>query len=491
MATEQLIKETLKQAKWSDQLQRMTEVRKWIDYYNYRQHEPGFNTKQSASLSYMSEVIARLFPNTASEMIPYIRTYPLTEQIINDTAILFSRPPILTVNPAEKLAPESPVMTLFNAEIVDKPMLFPTMLTVNRYVNLCYKIGVMPRWYEAGKQIEYIILTPDKCVVTQDPDSPSHITSVIYQVDNMQDTAQATQAQNRWMMVTPEEYTKLEIGSNGGIKIISTEPNPYKKIVVSWFQNQMPLDGFWIDRGQPIVDCNESYNVNKTLEKLIVVMQSYSTLVTWGIPVEKTITWGVNAVLNLGVSDDITKQPGDAKYITPDPKISEVSDIVEGEVNSMANYAGLSKEAYRKDTNTFSSGYQLELSKQDVLNQAELEKPYYTQAMKDLMLNACLVFTTHSGKTLEAVKDFNIDYQPMQFKKNPLEVRQIWNIDKMLGIKSPIDMLMELNPEMSREAAIEKMALIQKELNQFKQLSPFDEAMKPDTEDKDDNQDSE
>ena len=122
-----------------------------------------------------------------------------------------------------------------------------------------------------------------------------------------------------------------------------------------------------MDKGQPIVDANEDYNVVKTLEKLAITYQMYSTLVMWGMPIEKEINWGVQAVLNFGINDDPTKQAGDAHYITPDPKLTKVSQIIESDINSIAGFAGLSEEAYRKRTNSFTSGYHLELSKQDVV----------------------------------------------------------------------------------------------------------------------------
>lgn len=466
--SEQLLKEGLKRSKWTNELERMNEARKYIDFYNFRQNDKGKGS--NSQYSYMAERIAEMFPLTAGDMMPYICTYPLTEQIINDISIIYNRPPRLTVNPEQKLDPESPLVRLFMDEIVEKPLLYPTLLTVNRYVNLLGKVGVMPRWYENGQQLEYVILTPDKCFVLQDPDSPSHINAIIYGTDPLQDTPVATNKTNRWTMITAEEISEVEINTYSGAmnyKIKSTMPNPYKFIPVSWYQNSLPLDGFWNDKGNPIVDFNEYYNANKTLEQLEIIYQTYSTLVLVDMPAEKTITWGVKAVLNVTSDPTNPNINPDAKYITPNPKMAEVSAIIEGGKNDLAGYAGLSKEAFRKETNSFTSGYHLELSKQDVINQADIDKPFYTAATKDMLTKACKIYSTHSTRTLEAAQTFSIDYQDIVFKKNPIEVWQVRTYEKLNGVASPIDFIMEDNPDLTRAEAEERFRQVQKDLNEF------------------------
>jgi hypothetical protein len=473
MITEQMIWDSLKAAKWSEDIERRKQARKQIDYYQFRQNETCDNNQ-----AYMQERIAQMFPNTASDMYPYISTYPITEQIINDISILFSRPPIITPNPDEELPDDNPSLKLFKEEIIDKPLLYPNLVMVNRLVNLTGKVAVMPRWYEAGRELEYVVITPDKCFVLQDPDSPNHITAIVYQVDTLTDTPQLAVRQDDWIMITAEEVTKLKINAtSGAVTITSSEPNIYKVIPVAWFTNSIPIDGFWNDKGNPIVERNEQYNVNKTLEKLAITYQMYSTLVLTDVPPEKTINWGVRAVLSLEGDPTNSNVRPDAKYITPSPLLAEVSNIVEGDLNALANYAGLSKEAYRKDTNTFASGYQLELSKQDVINNAELEIPFYTQSIKTLLKLACLVYSTHSGKNLETLQTFSIDYQPLSFKKNPLEIRQQWQIDKNLGIMSPIDMIMELNSDLTREQAVTRFEQVKQDLEEYGAVSNLDALM--------------
>ena len=487
--TLQEIKDSLKRAKWSNEKARMSEAEKYLDYYNYRQDSLGYSETNDKQTSYMRDRIAERFPLTQADMFPYISTYPITEQIINDISIMFNNPPAITINPEQKLAEDDAKVLLFKDEIIDKPMLYPNLVAVNRYTNLLGKVGVMPRWYEAGGELEYVILTPDKCFVFQDPDSPSHITAVIYQVDNMEDTPHSVHPVDEWFMITDTERVKLKIGRNvGDVKIVSSEPNPYGMINVAWFQNNIPLSGFWNKKGNPIVEANEGYNINKTLEKLCITYQMYSTLVTIDVPNESTLTWGVKAVLNMHSDSTNDNIRPDAKYITPDPKLEQVSGIIEGEINAIAGYAGLSEEAYRKKTNSFTSGYHLELSKQDVINQNEMEIPFYTSAIKKLLEIACTVYTKHAKNTLDTVKTYTIDYQPLSFKKNPLEVWQIRTIEKLNKMGSPVDWLMEDNPELSREDAIERLKQIESDIKEFAS-SPMLNSMSKAIDDEDNEED--
>jgi hypothetical protein len=474
--TKQMIVEGLKQAKWDDQIKRQKEARKYIDYYNNRQDE---GDGRVAGQSYLKELVAKMFPLTKADMFPYCRTYPITEQIINDASILFNNPPRITINPADALDSADPKVLLFQQEIVDKPMLNATLIQVNRYTNLLNKIAVMPKWYETGKAIEYVILTPDKVMVLQDPDSPQHINAILYALDPLQDTIGYTARADRYMMITDEEWAEVKI-SRGQPEIVKSDKNPYGFIPVAWFQNSLPIDGFWIDKGNPIVEANEHYNVYKTLEKLAITYQMYSTLVTIDIPAEAQIPWGVRAVLNLSGDQNNPNVRPDAKYITPDPKLTEVSTIIEGEIDQMAGYAGLSKEAYRNEVNSFTSGYHLELSKQEVINNAELEKPFYTKGLTDLLTMACRIYTHHNPtNTLESVTDFAIDYKPIEFKRNPMEVWQVRILEKQNGIKSNVDFVMEDNPDLTRDEAIQRLQQVEADKTEIGGFTtaPLDEAL--------------
>ena len=119
----------------------------------------------------------------------------------------------------------------------------------------------------------------------------------------------------------------------------------------------------------------------------------------------------------------------------------------------------------------------LELSKQDVINNAEIEKPFYTSAIKDLIKYAVMVYSKNAKNTLESVTTVMVDYQPVVFKKNPVEVWQVRTYEKLNGVKSPIDFIMEDNPDLTRAEAEERYEQVQADLDKFADTGSLDKFM--------------
>lgn len=69
-------------------------------------------------------------------MARYASTYPLTQRVIDDTSILFQNPMLVDID-KENLEDE------FTTMLTDS-MFHATLDKVNHFVNLTYKVGVMP-----------------------------------------------------------------------------------------------------------------------------------------------------------------------------------------------------------------------------------------------------------------------------------------------------------------------------------------------------------
>lgn len=450
MDINKLLTDSLSRAKWQEELKRMEKADEALDFYNYEQIE------------YTNKLIESQFPKSYTDMVKYTRTYPITEQIINDISLL-AKKPIKFILPKEIQSDETKT-ALFTAEIIDKPMINAFMLMINRYVNLLDKIAVMPLWYKNGNHIELDIITPDKCFVIQDPDSPSHILAFVYRVNSLENTPTTALPTDIWMMVTPEYTQKITIDSNSGQYKFAgeQEPNPYKVIPVAWFTNTISVKNFWPEKGNPYVAINKDFNVLKTLQRLAETYQMYSTLVRIGFPSESVTTWGVASVIDIPLREGPGNQ-GDAKYISPDTKFKEVDDLMNGDVDNLAAYAGLSNDVFRKKTQTLPSGYALKLSKADVIEQNETEKLFYVPAIRQLLNLMIQIFSYHSPtQTLESIKSdlINIDFQPISIEQNPIEQAQLRVTNKMLGIADRVTWLMEDNPELTEEEALEFIAKI-------------------------------
>ena len=451
--TEAMVTAALKRAKLSEQQARMKLAGKAIDFYNYKQKE------------YTLDTLSVRFPKTYDKLGRYLRTFPITQELIDDISILFKRPAEITA-----VDTSDAVANLFQTEIVAKPNLNPILLQTHRYVNLVGKTGILCRWYEAGQQIEYVILTPDKCMVLQDPDSPTHIVALLYPKNQMTDSYTSAIPVNRWHMITDKYRYEIELtNSTNGYRILTQEDNPYGVIPVAWFTNNCETDSFWTDKDNPYVDGNIDYNVGKTLQALAIAYQMYSTLVTIGMPKEQTLEWGVTSWLNLP-NEFMDKTAPDAKFITPDAKFNECNQIFENDINALASYAGISAEAYRKQNSSFQSGYAIKLSKADVYEQNELDKVWFTKSIKDLMLIACKVYSEHMNNTLASVKNISVTYPPVQIERDRAEVLQERSTERMLGIGDPLLWIMQ-DYDIDETAAKAMLDGIRQRANQYNPMT--------------------
>ena len=153
--------ESLKtKAKRQADLDRRVQAAIAIDFYNNQQYD------------YMSEVIYRIYPKTASEIVNYINCKRLTEQIINDRAILFKRPAKITIDTESET-----LQNLFN-EVIDGSELWKKLIAIDRMSELTGKVGAAVHWHPVDQRVVVDIITPDTCFVIQDEHDPTKVTDV-------------------------------------------------------------------------------------------------------------------------------------------------------------------------------------------------------------------------------------------------------------------------------------------------------------------------
>jgi len=119
-----LIVEQKKTSIWQEDLKRRRGVLKAIDFYENNQEY------------YLDHLLETIYPATHTKVARYAETYPLTQRVIDDTSILFQDQALVDID-KENLLQE------FNDMLTDS-MFHATLDKVNHYVNLTYKVGVMP-----------------------------------------------------------------------------------------------------------------------------------------------------------------------------------------------------------------------------------------------------------------------------------------------------------------------------------------------------------
>jgi len=417
-----------RQAKQYDERDRMTEAVKALDYYNNRQ------------LDYLLDCIAQLYPNEKDVMQKYAYALPLTKSFIHDIAILFQETAeILPVTEDKQILEKW-------QEITEECNLHPKLLQIDRMVELFTKVGVCVRWHSSG-YIILDILTPDRTIVEQDSEDHSKAIKVWYLISQKTNTPQDGEVCT-WAEWTAETYREVVMDSNFNVKKqVKSEPNPYGRIPISWFTNNLELDEFWHDSGYPVIDTNEAVNIRMSNLMLAMDYQTVSLLVTTGLPESQSIPVGVTQRLNIppGVTGEASGFG--AEYITPSPLLKDVWDLVNQFIVMVARLYNLSAQSINRDSASFPSGYQLKLSKQDIVNYNKTKKPLYRKPVKDLCRDIADCYSINSKLFTFGQLDFTVDFADVQFETNPIEQAQLNAIELGNGITSEVQILMDRNPD--------------------------------------------
>lgn len=428
-------------AKWQEDVERRKMAVKALDYYRNEQKE------------YLVDLIGELYPKEKDVLSKYATTYGLTRTMVNDMALVFQTPADITIEGSE--AQQAKL-----AELLDETGFNRVLLQIDRYVELLGKVGLCPRWHTDQKYIVLDILTPDRCIVEQDPQDHARALTVKYHIAEMQSTPNG-QDSAKWAVWTAEEYREVRMSAAGAeIETLTREPNPYKRIPVAWFTMQSELDEFWPDEGNSIVDANELVNLRLSNLQIALDYQSFSTLVTRGLPESQSIPVGVTHRINIPYNASNGELAGDANYITPAPMLLESWQILNEYITNTARLNGLSAQSFNRDSASFSSGYQLKLSKQDIINRNVLKREFYRDPIKQGVQLIMDCFTLNNPFRFPDNAEISVDFAEITYETNPLENEQLYAMKLSNGTIDRVMILMEQNPDLEEAEAEALLAQI-------------------------------
>jgi len=437
------------QAKTQDEKQRMKEAAVAIDFYNGRQKQ------------HMLDLVSLIYPNTWQDIQHYVSTSNLTRGIIDKKAMLFLAPPEV------ELDTDNEALQQRFQELLDRSEFWKKLLVSDRMAELTGKVGICQHWHETDKRVVIDIITPDKCFVVADEQDPTKATIVYYVIGRDTDSRLATPV-NVYAKWTADGYSEVALNENfKEIKTIKPPiPNQYGYIPIVWLSSLLEIDSFWVDHGYPIVDGNINVNLRASNLDLALDYQAFSTLVTRGLDQTKDFITGVTRRLYLSDNSLSGNSNAEAYYITPDAKLKDVSDIIEGKKVGYAKESGLSADAFNQDASKVSSGYQLRLTQKDLEEANELKKEVYRPQLVQLVKNMMLCYSISSSDfRFPTDIDVYFNYIDKEFAANPIETTTLQITKINANLMSLPDAIRENNPSLTQEEAIAEAARIKAENN--------------------------
>lgn len=411
-----------------------------LDFYDFEQFE------------YTEAEAKEKYPNTFREISRYIATVPLTRSMVHRLSKRFQKDPAITpITESQNIIDE--VIKAF-----DSARLFGTLKTIDRMAELTGMIGVMPVWNPIKQRVFLDILSAMNTVVfTHDryTDTPE---TVLIRIDS-QDSGINPRRVDLWAIWTADTYAEAYLKTDYTVDeyIVPPEPHKYGRIPIAWFTPRPPIKGFWAPDKSPIVVQNLRTNIQLSNLDLALDYQAYATMWTKGWPEGKDLIVGLSRHISLPSDDNAGAGAG---YINPSTDLRQIWEIINSNIEMTAALLGISVDA-TKSGSQFSSGYQLKLSMQGVQDYNNDKNAIYRESLRDLAQLICACTDIYSTKVkLPHDLEFSVEFADIPIDENPLEVEQINSMRLTQKTTDRAEILIQRNPDMTRDEAEERIAQI-------------------------------
>ena len=412
---------------------RKDEARRMLDYYN------------DAQLEYIIQEIHAGYKNP-EKLLPV--SVNVVKKIIKSLSMVYLQDAVRSVQGTEK---DSKIFIT----IEDEASLPVKMKQANRYAKLLGTVLLRPLWRNGKPDLD--ILTPDILDVYTG-DSPEDIQAVLVTLyDESGDVGKV-----RYSLWTAEEYKLIDSRGN----ILSSEPNPYGVLPFIPVWNAPPSESFWLSGASDLVMIQDA--INQRLTDLIYTLQFQGFGVGYvrgeGVPSDDILTIGPGSMMML-------PKDGEVGFATPNAPIESSLDAVEFLVKYAAITNGLPASTMSADPTDESGVSKIvgnreleELRRDDIAIFAKVEANLF---------NLFRIIWNHHNPTEQISQEsfLTIDFYDPKPATSAVEQIKEWEGLLGLGLISPVDILMERNPDLTRDDAKARLLEVRDELAEFGQAS--------------------
>lgn len=440
--TLKLVERSQMMAKWKDYVDSSKVARKAIDFYN--------NNQKSYMLDHWRKKLDMDEFNLIRDNIAY---YPITKQVIDEISKMYQNGISVKAYKGGKV--DDDIVDDIN-NMIDESGMTSILRYVNQMVELTGSCAVIP--YTMDGLLKFYVLTKDNFIVDQNPYNPSVVDAFYYSIGSKGESSLSSSRIDKYYKITNEYTQEVSINSvNGLVKEESPRVvNKLGKINAVIFSNDVSGTCLIGDYTNPIVDMNIDINAIITKLNVLVEMQSFSTLVVTGSTPIDGFKYGETRYLQLFANEDSmgNQLSPNASFISPSAKLKELDEIIENKMIRCANSFGIGASAFKNDASSFSSGYQLRLAKEDVLNSIAQKRPIYERQTQNLINMSISIYNTANQHDMIVGFDkLTIDIREPTYDISFDERVNTIGRKIELGLVSKVQAIMELNG-VNREEAL-------------------------------------
>lgn len=409
---------------------RKAEAAKRLDYYHDIQAD--YLLEQLAAVFAEPEALTPVFVN-------------VVKKVVNNLAAVYMRDAVREV---EGIDQDQELFRL----IADSCSLPIKLKTASRYTKLLKTILLRPVWRQGRMDLD--ILTGEVLDVTTG-DTPEDLQSVLithFPESGRQDDVEFT----HW---TAEAIKRLDYRGN----VISEEANPYKLLPFIPCWDRSPTNMFWLSGGDDLINIQDAINERLTDLAFLCRQQSYG--VGWikggGKTGGSTLKAGPGSLVEL-------QENGELGFESQKAQITALIGAIDFLITQAALCNGLS-------ASTLSTKVVRESGVAKTAGNRELEElrrddiALFRRVEQQLFNMFRVVWNHHNrGRKISDKANLRVDFYDPKPQTTPKEQAEMWQMLVDLGVVSPVDIILERNPDLKdREQARQYLERIKEENQNF------------------------
>jgi len=474
-----VIKTGLDSAKWNeDKERRILRERDYAFYnddHNYSLSN-GFviehtdcddRTHTSMASGFLEDIIYRRVDYLeAMELRKYIETDNLTRRVISNKAIMFKVPPEIDIPEA------SPERQENFKKLLDETNFLAILREIQRLTELHYDVHVIPQVRDGKVYVDFIL--SQDAFVEQNELDPTKFDKFFYSV-GVRENSMVADNITEYVYWDNEGKHQCEITMDGKIAKGTVEDIPSifdsKKIIpIVCFRNYVPINTYWSPRRNYLVDKNIIIDLRLTE---LNMMESWNLPQKVRIGVDNDFEGKVGLTFAEQIArNDSGEAVGQINYISPNAPIIAERELIDWRKQDVASSYNIAADNMKG--NAYSSGWQLYLSKSEIIEKNKEDRVLYLQPLKQL-LQYMMIAAEEIDMKFDDNEEIMVNFGELTYIQSPEEIARTRIMKTQEGTWSPIMSLREDDPDLDDKAAEEKLMQIKAENDLIKPVNPFDE----------------
>jgi len=306
------------------------------------------------------------------------------------------------------------------------------MKLAHRYARLTNNALIMPK--RAGQDIIFDVIPPDLYRVVLNHDD-------FRQVDELWIPIRRRNGKTEFNVWTAEMYSKVDVEG----KVISSEPNPYKRIPGVFLQLETDVVNYY---GSGLIELTEAEIDNNFLKFCIdnnIVYSGFNVWLATNFNLSK-LTLSPNKVVSINevVLGEGALVPPSLESISPSENFLALEEVQDKRYQRALREMGLPATLYSPDAKP-ESGYSIFMQRQELMEIRKEDESIMRAFEREVYKLLALMQQVDFGvSAMPSVEEFQIDYQEQGIMLEPKEDFELKKAKFEYGVLAPMTFVKEL-----------------------------------------------